>query len=270
MTTVLVTSPDPNAGKTTVAIALGQRLTRLGKRVAYRRLPGPGAAGDAAFAHDALALREPSDVICPSAERVGEALALDADVLLLEAGDSATAAIIARMATLVPLIVARFRVDDLAERIIAHARLLGVSQAYVVINVVPEKGLRQVRQRVIPALQQAGLSVVGVLPQDRVLLGTNVGELADYLQARILCARDQVERPVEAVMIAAMSDEGAEEYFRRLSRKAVIAAGDRPDIHLPAMATDTSCIILSHGLDPDPTLVSRSSPFSPTRSSCWT
>lgn len=255
MTTILVTSPDPNAGKTTVAIALGQRLSRLGKPIAYRRLPGPGAAGDAAFARAALALNEPSDVIGPSAERIGEALATDADVLLIEAGDSETAAMIAKMANVVPLIVARFRVDDLAERIIAHAHSIGAAQARVLLNVVPEKGLRQVRQRVIPALQQAGLRVVGVLPQDRVLLGTTVGELADYLQARILCAHDHVELPVEAIMIAAMSDEGAEEYFRRLSRKAVVAAGDRPDIHLPALATDTSCIVLSQGLDPDPTVL---------------
>jgi BioD-like phosphotransacetylase family protein len=56
-------------------------------------------------------------------------------------------------------------------------------------------------------------------------------------------------------MISAMSDEGAEEYFRRIGRKAVVAGGDRPDIHMPALATDTSCIVLTEGHDPDPTVL---------------
>jgi len=122
------------------------------------------------------------------------------------------------------------------------------------LNAVPEKGVRQARQRITPDLESAGLSVLGVVPQDRVLLGTTVGELAKALDAEVLCATDQLSLPVEAVMIAAMSDEGAEDYFRRISRKAVVAAGDRPDIHMPALATDTSCIVLSQYLDPDPTV----------------
>ncbi len=34
----------------------------------------------------------------------------------------------------------------------------------------------------------------------------------------------------------------------------MVAAGDRPDIHMPALATDTSCIVLTEGSDPDPTV----------------
>jgi BioD-like phosphotransacetylase family protein len=254
MTTVFLTSPETNAGKTMLAIALGQRLGRMGKRVGYRRLPGPGASEDAAFAGTALQQREPAEVIGPPPERIGESLKSDADVLLVEAGDAAVAATVAQVEGVIPLVVARFGVDNLAETIIAHVRSIGVPRANVVINVVPDKGLRQVRQRVLPALQEAGLTVVGVLPQDRILLGTTVGELSAALGAEVLCAHDQLSLPVEAVMIAAMSDEGAEEYFRRVSRKAVVAAGDRPDIHMPALATDTSCIVLSQGLDPDPTV----------------
>ncbi|MGH2458903.1 MAG: DRTGG domain-containing protein [Chloroflexota bacterium] len=254
MSTVLVTSPDTNAGKTAFCVALGQRLGRLGKRIGYRRLPGAGAEADAAFVRAALQLREPGDVICPPADRVAEALNADCDVLIVEAGDPEVAASVARSNEVISIVVARFSVDGLPEAVASHARALGIGDVNVVLNVVPDKELRQARQRVIPALAEDGLGVVGVIPQDRILLGTTVGELATALNADVLCARDQLGLPVEAVMISAMSDEGAEEYFRRIPRKAVVAAGDRPDIHMPALATDVSCIVLSQGLDPDPTV----------------
>lgn len=254
MSILFVSSPEGNAGKTALIVALGQRLARLGQRVGYRRLPGPGAVSDATFVRSALQQREPLDVICPALDRVDQSLRSDYDVLCVESGDAAARAVVARAEGVVPLIVARFSADQLAESILEHVQSLGLSHANVVINVVPDKGQRQVRQKVVPALREAGLSILGILPQDRTLLGTTVGELAKALGAEILCAADQSDLPVEAVMIAAMSDEGAEEYFRRFARKAVVAAGDRPDIHMPALATDTSCIVLSQGLDPDPTV----------------
>ena len=255
MSVILVTSPDTNAGKTALAVAIGQRLRRLGKRVAYRRLHGEGALADAAFVAGALRQSDSPETLVITVDSLPASLRAPADVLLLEA-DSAnpldTAAAVASSA--VPLIVARYQPSELAERIVSHALAIGVTSARVVLNAVPEKGLRQVEQKVIPALQQAGLTVVGVIPQDRILLGITAAELARALGAEVIAGVDGLEAPVEAVMIAAMSDEGAEQYFRRLNRKVVVAAGDRPDVHMPALATDTSCIVLTEGRNPDPTV----------------
>jgi len=258
MSVILVTSPETNAGKTALAVAIGQRLRRLGKRVAYRRLPGEGAVADATFVAGALRQSEPPATLATTLEKLPESLrAAEADVILLETDSKnpleAAAAAVASSA--VPLIVARYQHVELAERIISHALAIGgATAARVVINAVPEKGLRQVEQKVIPALQQAGLTVVGVIPQDRILLGITAGELARALGAEVIAGSDGLDGPVEAVMIAAMSDEGAEQYFRRLNRKVVVAAGDRPDVHMPALATDTTCIVLTEGRDPDPTV----------------
>jgi uncharacterized protein len=254
MTTLVLTSPETNAGKTTVAVALGQRLRRLGKSVSYRRLPGPGAEADARVVAEAVRLGEPPAALVPSLDELASSLASEADALLVEAGDAASAGAALRTPDAVPLVVARFAAAGLAEQIVEHARALGATAGYALINAVPEKGRRLVQQGIVPALQVAGLTVVGSMPQDRILLGMTVGDLARALDAEVLGAADQLDLPVEAVMISAMSDEGAEDYFRRRSRKAVVCSGDRPDIHMPALATDTSCIVLTEGYDPDPTI----------------
>jgi uncharacterized protein len=257
VTVLLLSSPRPNAGKTFFAIGLGQRLRRANARVSYRHVPSTGAVDDAGFAASSLRLTDrPEDLILGD-PRVAAKLVTGADILLVEdSADSDRSAARALLAAgAIPLLVAGYRPEGFAEEILTHARDLGIASGWVILNHVPEKGLRQVNRKVLPALQAAGLTVLGTIPEDRLLLGMSVGELADALGAEVLCAREELNRPVEAVMIAAMSDEGAETYFRRRSRKAVVAGGDRPDVHMPALATDTSCIVLTEGLDPDPTVL---------------
>jgi BioD-like phosphotransacetylase family protein len=159
-----------------------------------------------------------------------------------------------RQADAVSLIVARYQAEDLFSAVRGQIESFNQPANLVVFSAVPDKGLRLVQQKVAPAMREFGITVMGVIPQDRILTGLTVGELAENLGADVLCAVDQLDLPVEAVMISAMSDEGAEEYFRRIPRKAVVAGGDRPDIHMPALATDTSCIVLTEGHDPDPTV----------------
>lgn len=258
MNVVLVSSPQPNAGKSASIVGLGQRLRRAGVQVAYRRLPGTGASADAAFVSAALRQSEPLDRVLTPLQLMPANLPPNADVTLVEASSEApfTPGDLNALEEMkaVSLVVARYQAEGLLQVIRDHVVQLSLRSTIVLFTAVPEKGVRQVRQRIIPALQEFGISVAGIIPQDRILLGITVGELAESLGAAVLCAGDQLDLPVEAVMISAMSDEGAEEYFRRISRKVVVAGGDRPDIHMPALATDTSCIVLTEGHDPDPTV----------------
>jgi BioD-like phosphotransacetylase family protein len=250
---ILVTSPTAGAGKTTAIVALGQRLRRHGRAVDYRRLPGPGAETDAAFVAQALRQGSSAGLITSFEDATVPG---EADVRFVEAnanGLPSTAETLRRLAARA-LLVARYQSSEMIETVERHAAALPHDSTAVLLSAVPEKAIRQTQGRTIPRLHEWGLPVVGVIPQDRILLGMSVGNLAESLGAEVLCATDQLGLPVEAVMIAAMSDEGAETYFRRIARKAVVAGGDRPDIHLPALATDTSCIVLTEGRDPDPTV----------------
>jgi BioD-like phosphotransacetylase family protein len=256
MNFILVSSPTTGAGKTTTIVALGQRLRRTGTPARYYRLPGRGANVDADFVATTLRLDQPRDKIVTSLDGIEAASTDNNRPTFVEAGDETSQVDSggSLKTAAVTLIVARFQSEGLVEAVRQHAGTLPTRQTAVLINAVPDKGMRAVQNQVAPALQASGLPVIGIVPQDRILLGLTVGELADRLGAEVLCAADQLGLPVEAVMISAMSDEGAEEYFRRIGHKAVVAGGDRPDIHMPALATDTSCIVLTEGHDPDPTV----------------
>ena len=54
-----------------------------------------------------------------------------------------------------------------------------------------------------------------------------------------------------------MTQDSAIHYFRRAPRKAVITGGDRPDLALAALETDTSALILTGNLYPDVRVLAR-------------
>jgi len=60
---------------------------------------------------------------------------------------------------------------------------------------------------------------------------------------------------VERFSVGAMNVEGALSYFRKIRSKAVITGGDRGDIQLAALETNTQCLILTGNLYPNDVII---------------
>lgn len=106
-------------------------------------------------------------------------------------------------------------------------------------------------------LEDKGINVLGSIPTIKDLKHFRVKEILDYLGAELVVGEEHLDRPVEEVMVGAMTPESAIRYFRRVGRKALITGGDRADIQMAALSTDTSCLILTGGLYPPKTVISR-------------
>ena len=77
-----------------------------------------------------------------------------------------------------------------------------------------------------------------------------MSEIAESLNAEVLAGEEGLERTIEKTMVGGMTAESALKDMRRLPRKAMITGGDRSDMLTAALATDTSCLILTGGLYP--------------------
>jgi BioD-like phosphotransacetylase family protein len=62
---------------------------------------------------------------------------------------------------------------------------------------------------------------------------------------------------VERYLIGAMTPDAALRYFRASPRKAVITGGDRPDICLAALETDTSLLLLTGNIHPNHVILNK-------------
>jgi len=135
--------------------------------------------------------------------------------------------------------------------------ILGDNVAGVVINQVEFPKLDYIERRVVPFLTKIGVNILGILFTDSILMSVTIRELAETLGAEVLCCEDRLDDLVEKFSVGAMNIEGAVKYFRKVRSKAVITGGDRPDIQLAALQTDTKCLILTGNLYPNEIIIAR-------------
>ena len=294
MATLYVTSPETFSGKSAMCVGLGKRFLRDGYRVGYmkpvstnaKRSGGVCIDEDAEFIRETFGLSEPVTALAPICldatdveavlrgekndfvRRLQETYAQVADekdIMILEGGSSLTEGFmlglptyeVSRLLGARELVIVKYSTTRVVDDILASKALLGTSMLGAVINAVPRPKMDFVQETVVPFLQERGIRVYAVLPQERVLLSISVRELAQVLGGEILCCADRVDELVENLMVGAMSVDSALSYFRRKPNKAVITGGDRPDIQLAALETSTKCLILTGNLQPSPIILGR-------------
>jgi len=127
---------------------------------------------------------------------------------------------------------------------------IGVYQGFgknflgVVLNKVPQSQIKNTRDEAGARLEKAGIKLLGVIPENRVLLAITIGELAEKIGGKILNNEKKSAELVENYMLGALVVDSGLDYFGRKSRKATIVRHDRPDMQLAALETSTSCLVL--------------------------
>jgi len=106
-------------------------------------------------------------------------------------------------------------------------------------------------------LESKGVKVLGCIPQIPEMTYFTVKEVVEALSADVVVGSENLDRVVEDVFIGAMTTETALKYMRRHRHKAIITGGDRSEIQLAALSTDTACLILTGGLYPANQVVSK-------------
>lgn len=295
MATLYITSTETFSGKSALCVGLAKRFQRDGYRIGYMKPVSTGArltAGlvdeDAGFFKQTFALPDsladmapigitPSTVrsILKKEEKTDfvarlkdaySRIAQQRDIVILEGGSSLRegyliglpAPLVAEMLGAREVGVIKFDNDlQILDDALTARKRLEESLIGVVLNAIPRQQMPFVQEVAKPALEEQGIPVLAVLPQERLLLSISVGELAEFLSGDILCGAEKLDELVEHLMVGAMSVDSALTYFRRKPNKAVITGGDRPDIQLAALETSTKCLILTGNLRPSPIILGR-------------
>ncbi len=133
----------------------------------------------------------------------------------------------------------------------------GAEFAGVILNVIPKTELERVKRFEIPVLENNDVKILGILPENRELKAPSVREICETIECEVLTCSNKLDNLVEDFLVGAMAPEAALTYFRRSLRKAVITGGDRVDIQLAALQTDTSVLILTGNIYPDVRVLAR-------------
>lgn len=163
-----------------------------------------------------------------------------------------SASCISKMLDLKTLLLSKiendFSIDDifLAKNCIeSKGKFLGI-----VLNRVSRLLYKRTKEVIVPELEKREIKVFGLIPENRTLMAKTAREIYESLGGEILACEEYLDNLVEEVLIGAMTYESALKYFMRTSNKAVVTGGDRADIALAALQTDTSLLIFTGNLYP--------------------
>lgn len=281
------------SGKTAVCLALTLLFREEGVRAGYLKPVGwsstvGGQDEDALLMKEVLGIKQPIELIAPvvldayylnrlykgelaDAERRIEdayrALSKDVDVMFIEgahapvafySGGLASFHIASKFGARV-LIVNSFKSDLVLDDMLAQAEMFKLTGSKVIgaiFNNVPMIILEKVKGMVREIAESKGIRLWGVIEEDRRLTSPTVEEICNVLEGEILEEGDK-NRLVENILVGAMGAEAALNYFRRSVNKAVITGGDRTDVALAALETNTSMLILTGNLHPDVRVLAR-------------
>ncbi len=155
------------------------------------------------------------------------------------------------------LLVARYNSLLSVEALLSAKQRVGDRLVGVVINDIPAEQIEVVDSVLRPYLEQQGIAVLAMLPKSDLLRSVSVAELANQLNAEVLCRSDRLDLMVESLAIGAMNVNSAVKYFRKRRNMAVVTGGDRVEIQQAALETSTQCLILTGQLPPPPFILSR-------------
>lgn len=289
MKSLYVTSVERYSGKTAVCLALGKRLQADGYKVGYLKplsiqpwLEGGKIVDeDATFVKDTLnltaSLSELSPVVVtqdllkqqitgkrdenliPKVIAAAEAAGANKDILLLEGGGSLREGYVVNLPT--PevatslnskvLVVVRYRDEiRLLDDVLAAQFRLSNSMCGIIINRVPPDEAEFVSKYARPYIENQGVKVFGVLPEARGVAALMVDEIINSLAPQVLTDCLTRDILVENITVGAMNAEAAISRLRRTQNNAVITGGDRVDIQVAALETNSACLILTGCLEP--------------------
>jgi hypothetical protein len=117
--------------------------------------------------------------------------------------------------------------------------------------------IERVQGVVKPVLESKNIKVLGVIPEETGLTAPSVADIQATLQGEVLAGEENFDRMVKHILVGAMTPSSALRFFRSVEDKVVVTGGDRADIALLALETDTSLLVLTGNLYPDIHVISK-------------
>ena len=241
-----IVSVEEGTGKTAIAAGIAVNLVNAGKKVGYLK---PQAAekgktdGDVLFMRKALGL---ADIVNAPDIIAGR------DTVLVEAR-------LGHKATVVASKEVYAEAKDLKAKVIAVENYSGKPSEYselykgfgdsflgVIINKVPQSLLKQVKE----TAAASPVKVLGIIPENRMLLAVSIAELAEAVSGKIINKKGDTSELVENYMLGALTPDSGAAYFQRKSNKAAVIQQERADMQLAALETPTAALILTGGRQP--------------------
>ena len=264
MSTILVASHGPGAGKTSVAAGLATLIARSGATVSVCKPLSPAGRTDpdaVYFAENfrggvAVASGDDSDSLDTAASAVRSLSGISEHTLVEVAnpvgGSGVSSSITAGLVELLSArVIAVFGYDATLSAVSVSGSVapLGDAVAGIIVNQTP-RYRSAATARMLGEVSAAGIPVVAAIPEDRPLLSLTMNQLEQQLGGQWELEPSDGEAWIDRFLIGGNIMDSGAGYFGRFAHQAVITRAERPDIQMASLMQDTRCLVLTGGARP--------------------
>ncbi len=290
MDKIVIASMRRSAGKTSIIAGIGTALKKrvaymkpLGDRLLYRKkrlwdydtalMTALFNLGDnpeqmsIGFDHSKLRYMYDEKGIRTKVLETLASLEKDKDVLFLETGGELTygcsvhldAIGIAKHVGGKLIIVAGGEENTVLDQVTflkKHVGMNGVNFGGIIVNKV--HNIDEFKATHAPKIAEMGVNLIGVLPYQEALTNFSVNYLAEQLFARVITGEGGLKKIAKTMVIGAMSANDAlrSQAFKK-ENKVVITGGDRSDMILAALESNSVCVVLTNNILPPSNIISK-------------
>lgn len=137
-----------------------------------------------------------------------------------------------------------------------YVELKNINLTGLIINKI--HNLDEFKEIHLRKINDMGIDVVGLIPYQEGLTYFSVHYLAESLFARVICGEDQLDKSVRNIMICDMSaDLALKDPLFRKEKKLLITSGERIDLILAALESDTSAVVFTNNILPPHNVISK-------------
>lgn len=283
MEKILIASMRPSEGKTDIIIGLAGALKKsfgyikpFGERVLYRKKrlldydsalitnifgleenPEDMSLG---FDHSKLRFMYTEDKIKEKLMEMVDNICSDKEILFIEGGKDLT---YGSSVKLDPISVAKYigaklvlvvsgdndTIIDNLSFLKSYISLKEVSIYGLIINKVQD--VEDFKMTHLNQIEEMGMKILGVIPFERDLTYPSVDYVADTLFAKVLAGEKGMDKLVKNIFVGAMSANTAVQnpLFGK-EGKLIITSGDRTDMIIAAIESDTAAVVLTNNVLP--------------------
>ena len=270
MSILYVVSDRPGAGKTALCMGLARLLRARSKSVAaVKPVADDEDDIDAAMYADLLGAQTGGWPVAIAENVSGDnldevsavisSLAAEHDVVIVE-GSNGLAGTLGRIVC--DSVDAKVLVVAGYDSSLSHGAVLTTGAPYgarvigYIINGVTQYMGTDARANLAPKIaaqaSTRGTRVLGLIPEDRRLLGVSVSQIAAHLDGEVISEDMEEDALVEYLMVGGMSLDPGEYYYGIHDKRAAIVRGDRPDLQMSALGApgSTACLVATGGITP--------------------
>lgn len=137
---------------------------------------------------------------------------------------------------------------------------------YLAMNDVSFKGVlfnkvqnpEEFKDFYVKKIEEQGIPVLGVVPYEKELTFLTVNYLAKRLLAKVISGEDRLNRVVKNILVGAMTLNALfQTSLFQKEEKLVITSGDREDMILAALESDTVGVVITNNILPSSNILSK-------------